>query len=447
MNPRQSPPTSVRWLICGLACVTSLLLYLHRYSWGIVRPAFRVENPELSEKEMGWIDGVFFASYAVGQIPGGLVGDRFGPRGTLTLMALVWSLTAAGVSWTTGLWGALAARSVFGLAQAGVYPVLNRMTRSWFPLTSRTSVQGAVSAMGRVGGAFAPIIIATLLMDRVGLSWQTTLLVISAPGIVLAIVLWCTVRDNPREHPWTNQAERDLVEGKSATEPDNTAFQAGMPPLAADSIREGPPPARPVLHLTAASLFSLAMMLLYIAFSTFQDQFYVNLLPSFLMEAHGFDLGQTGLYTALPLLGGAAGGIIGGMLNDLLIRSWGNRRWARSLVALTGKSVAAGMVLVSLQMADGRAALLALVAARVFSDWSMPTQWAAITDMGGRAAATLFGIINTVGALGGSIAGPVFGILKASHGWDGVLVGVAVMCLLAATTWLFIDCTQRLVGD
>ena len=60
--------------------------------------------------------------------------------------------------------------------------------------------------------------------------------------------------------------------------------------------------------------------------------------------------------------------------------------WARSLVAFTGKFVAAGMVLLSIQVEDGRVTMLILVAARVFSDWSLPTQWAAITDMGGRAA-------------------------------------------------------------
>ena len=38
-------PTAVRWLVCGLACFTSWLLYLHRYAWGVIKPAFRSENP------------------------------------------------------------------------------------------------------------------------------------------------------------------------------------------------------------------------------------------------------------------------------------------------------------------------------------------------------------------------------------------------------------------
>ena len=125
----------------------------------------------------------------------------------------------------------------------------------------------------------------------------------------------------------------------------------------------------------------------------------------------------------------------------------GNRRWARSIVGLSGKLLAGVLVLVSIQTQDGRLTMLVLVAARVFSDWSMPTQWAAVTDMGGRAAATLFGIVNMVGIIGGVAAGPVFGYLNETYGAPGLFYGVAAMCAVAALSWLFIDCTQRLVGD
>ena len=431
MNVADGPrPTRVRWLIFGLACAASGLLYLHRYSWGIIKPAFKEENPGFDDETLGWLDSAFLATYAFGQVPGGMAGDRFGPRATMTIFTLVWSLAVAGVAWTAGFWQIFGARALFGLAQAGAYPVISKMTRTWFPLASRTSVQGIVAAMGRVGGACAAPIIATLLMGVLGLSWQTTLAVLMAPGILLAIQFWIIARNSPREHPWANEAEHELVEGPAPIAP----------------VADANKPA-PVFQRSAAAMITFGMLLLYAFASTFQDQFYVNWLPSFLKEGRNFDFRAMGLYAPLPLLGGAVGGIIGGMLNDTLIRTWGNRRWARSLVAFTGKSIAAGMVVVSMGMEDGRVALLVLVAARVFGDWSLPTQWGAVTDMGGRAAATMFGIVNTVGALGGFVAGPVFGYLKQNYDWDGVFYGVAAMCLASAVTWLFIDCTQRVVRD
>jgi sugar phosphate permease len=57
------------------------------------------------------------------------------------------------------------------------------------------------------------------------------------------------------------------------------------------------------------------------------------------------------------------------------------------------------------------------------------------------------GVVNTVGIAGGFIAGPIFGYLKQENGWDGLFYGVAGLCAFAAVTWLFIDCTRRLVSD
>src|SRR5262249_11871858 len=161
MNSR---PTSVRWLIFVLACFASWLLYLHRYAWGVIKPAFREQYPEFSDVDIGWLDSAFLATYAFGQIPSGLAGDRYGPRVVLSILALVLALALMCVSWTAGFWRLIGARALFGLAHSGAYPVLNKMTRAWYPLSVRTTVQGFVTALGRVGGACASVIIATLLM-------------------------------------------------------------------------------------------------------------------------------------------------------------------------------------------------------------------------------------------------------------------------------------------
>ena len=424
-------PTRVRWIIFALACAASWLLYLHRYAWGAIKPEFRAENPGLDDVAIGWLDSAFQASYALGQVPLGMAGDRIGPRIMLTAATLLGSLSVAGVAFVSGFWPLAMARAGFGLAQAGIYPVLNKMTRTWFSLVTRTTVQGAVTALGRIGAACAPVIILMFLMGIVGLSWQTTLVSLLLPGVLLTVGFWLVVRDSPREHPWVNQAERVEIEGLPS-------------PAAPLPKGEG---GKTGLQLRGAALLSLIMMLVYAFASTFQDQFYVYWLTSFLREGRGFDITQTGLFSSLPFLGGALGGVLGGMLNDVLLRHWGNRRWTRSLVAIAGKTIAAGLVLLSVQMADGRAALLILVAARIFGDWSLPTQWAAVTDMGGRASATLFGLVNAVGAAGGFAANPIYGYLKQHYDWPGIFAGVATMCLLAAATWLFLDCTKKVVED
>jgi len=218
-------------------------------------------------------------------------------------------------------------------------------------------------------------------------------------------------------------------------------------------LRSRPQPAarpvssRPAVRFNRAAFLSLGMLLIYAFASTFQDQLYVNWIPTFLREGRNLDVATMGLFAPLPFLGGALGGILGGILNDVLIRRTGNRRWSRAGIAFMGKFVAAGLVVVAVRVEDGRLAMVVLLLARLFGDWSLATQWGAITDMGGRASATLFGLVNTLGAAGGFVAGPVLGALKQHYGWDGLFLGAAAMCLLAAATWLFIDCTRAVVEE
>jgi MFS family permease len=419
----------VRWLVFVLIGLASWLLYLHRYAWGVIRPAFRKENPDLTDTEMGWLDSAFLATYAPGQIPGGLAGDLLGARAVLALSVLGWSLTLAALATVAGFWLLFGTRAAFGLGQAGAYPAVSQVTRCWFPPAVRTSVQGTVTALGRVGGACAPPLIATLLMAGLGLSWQRALLVIALPGVLLSVAFLVLFRNGPREHPWTNETEQELID-------------AGRKDVA--PVLPGP---RPSLRLTGPAGVSLAMLLVYSFFSTFADMLYVNWIPTFLVEGKELSLAEMGWFAPLPLLGGAAGGVVGGALNDVLLRRTGRPRWVRSGIACTGKSLAAVLLLASLAVPDGRWVMVLLLACKFFGDWSLSTQWGAITDMAGKGSATLFGVVNAVGSVGGFVAGPLLGHLKQKHGWDGLFLGVVVAYALAAGAWLFIDCTRRLGTD
>jgi ACS family glucarate transporter-like MFS transporter len=422
-------PTRVRWLIFVLICAASWLLYLHRYSWGVIKPFIRQEYPGITDTELGWLDSAFLATYAVGQTPGGLAGDLLGTRAILILIILLWSLAVVAVGWTKGLVPLLGIRSAFGLTQAGAYPVVNKITGNWFPPAVRTSVQGVVTACGRVGAACAPILLATLLIGGWGLSWRMALVVIALPGVLLALAFWALFRNSPREHPWTNLAEQDVIAaGTASNESGNrVSFRLGGP-----------------------AGVSLVVLLGFSFFSTFADMLYVNWIPSFLVEGkiEGKKLStrEMGWFAPLPLLGGAVGGVVGGMLNDLLLRRNRHRRWSRSGVALIGKALAAVLIVTSLAVPDGRWVMVLLLACKFFGDWSLPTLWGTITDMAGKGAGTVFGVVNTVGSIGGFVAGPVLGYLKQVYGWEGLFLGVGAAYLISALAWLFIDCTRRLEG-
>src|SRR5439155_5852258 len=102
-------------------------------------------------------------------------------------------------------------------------------------------------------------------------------------------------------------------------------------------------------------------------------------------EAKGVMVGATGWMAALPLLGGAIGGMAArGMLQGWLIHKTGNRRWSRSGIGLVGNLLAGACLFASLAFNSPLHIVSIFFCLKFFADWAQPTCWGAITDMGGR---------------------------------------------------------------
>lgn len=400
------------------------MLYVHRYSWGVIKKELKQEF-QLSDTQLGWLDSTFQAAYTACQIPTGMAGDRFGPAAVLPLMALGWSAAVGATALARGFWSFVAVRIWFGVMQAGAYPNLSKITRSWFPLDVRTTVQGLVGvSAGRIGGACAPLLIGTVLMYQMQLGWRAALVAIAIAGVLLAMVLRIILRDSPNVHPRTNAAERQLVGHQDRSE---------RQPAAIAVRRESP-----------AVLASLSLMMLHSFTSTFADILFVYWIPLFLEEEKGLTKGTMGIFASLPLWAGALGGAAGGMLNDFIIRRTGKLRFGRTTVGLSGKLTAAFLIAASLSVDDGRWMMVVVAVAKFFTDWSLPTLWGAVTDIGGRASGKVFGMVNTIGGLGGFLAGPVIGAVKQDYGWPTVFWLIAAVYVASALCWLGIDPSHRL---
>ncbi len=424
--------TGVRWLVLGLACGLSFLLYLHRYAWGFVKNDVQKELG-WGPVALGWLDSLFVASYGLGQVPAGMLCDWFGARLLLGGSVLAWSLSLAGMAVATGMLSMGAARLAFGAGQASCYPVLNKVSKNWFPPAMRTTAQGLIATLfGRAGGAASFLLVGTVLLGWLALPWRTALLVLSVLGLAAGGLFLLLFRNTPRQHPWANGAEAELV-------------TAGDPEAAHAT--------RSRLRWTALLGSSAALLLLLRALaSNLADVFFVYWLPLYLQGVKQVDVGRTGWLAALPLLGGAVGGVFSGALQSWLLPRLGGR-WARSGVGLAGKTVAAALVPVVLGLEEAGAIVAVLLTARFFSDWEQPAEWGAASDLGGRNAATLFACINTAGALGGFLGGPLIGLVLHQYsedgsitpaGWHAVFLLIALEYLVAAVCWLFIDCRRPL---
>ena len=429
-----SEPTRRRQVVFWLAGATSFLLYLHRYTWNLIRPELQKEYG-FSNTTLEGLGTAFYATYAFGSIPSGIVIDLLGAHIVLVTIILLWSLTLPLHAVTGSVWGLGSVRLLFGAAQTGTYPALGQVTRNWFPRRSRTQVQGWVASFfGRGGGALSSVIMGTLLMGWCGLSWRTALVIMTVPGVLFAVAFFLLFRNRPEDDPLTNEAERELIQGD-----ETSAGGPGRVISVKQTLRNN----------------SLRIMVIQQFMNAGADVVYTLILGSFFVSLGVADMKNLGWLVSLPLIGGALGGVTGGILNDWLIPRVGSR-WGRSLVGFSGKTLAAVSLYFAISQPTPERVAIGLFFVKFHTDWTQPTVWGTCTDIGGRFSATVLSIVNTAGNIGALfmplVFGPLLDYFSTTEIIDGqeqlvtnftpMFVLVGALYVGAGICWLLVDCTQ-----
>jgi sugar phosphate permease len=434
MNRALRAPTNVSRLILVLCCAISFVLYLHRYVWGFVKQDVQREFG-WDPATFGWLDGLFLASYGFGQIPSGMLCDWFGAHVLLSASIISWSLALGGMALATGIASMAVARLALGLTQSGVYPILNKVTKNWFPLSMRTTAQGWIATFfGRGGGAASFFVFGTVLVGWLHLSWRGAVGVFTVVGLALGVLFAFLFRNTPHEHPWCNEAEAELV-----TEADPEAAVATHSKLRwMDLARSS----------TAWFLFARAVV------ANMADLLFVYWFPLYLRSHMKLSATAAGGLAALPLLGGALGGLTSGAMQSRVIQRTGQRRWARTGAGLVGKVTAGFLTLTALTTANPMVVVGLFVAVKFFADWEQPAEWGATCDIGGRNAATVFACVNTSGQLGG-VGGSLLNGWILNHysidaqttaaGWSAVFLLTACEFAVGGIFWLFVNSDRALV--
>jgi sugar phosphate permease len=433
---QQQPPTRFRWVVFGLGCGTSWVLYLHRYTFALVKKELKDEWG-LTNQDLGLLDSAFSIAYSAFQIPAGLLADFYGAHLFLGAIILIWSFAIAMHAWAPGLTSMAYARGIFGAGQAGAFAALSRLTRTWFPFSSRTSAQGWIGvSFGRIGGLSSNVLFAAVMLGLLAMDWRTALYILAAVGVVHGIVFLIFFRNSPRDSPWVNSAEADLIE----VVPEGEVSAASAQKM---TIRQM------FSRMKPRAIVNLIVLTITSTFSTIADNIYSAWIPLFLAEVHGLNFKEMGIYSALPLLGGALGGGFSGMLNDRLIRLTGNRRWTRSLIGFGGKAIAAVILVFALMTSYDNPYRFCgyLFFVKLFADAGLSTRWGTITDISGNASATVFAFNNSLAALFAMGAPILYGVVSHKFGWQPVFMIAIGAYVLCAISWLFVNCTLELFPE
>ncbi|HLN26770.1 MAG TPA: MFS transporter [Gemmataceae bacterium] len=422
-------PTRVRYWVLAAACCLALLTYVNRLGFSVAASEIKADLG-LSDEQMGYLASAFLVAYALFQIPGGLLGDRFGGRNLLTVIVVAWSLlsgaTALGVAFPVGAAAPfvflLILRFLFGICQAAEFPSLARVMADWMPVQERGTAQGAIWTFSRLGGAIVPFLFTWML--AVFGTWPTPFWVMAGLGVLWAVTFWPWFRNRPSEMPGAvNQGEQQLIAWGRVDE---------------SCPRERFPWSR---FLKSRDVWGLCLMYGFVGFG---GNFFTSMLPLYLRDHRGLKGLEFAWLSALPLAAGIVSCGVGGLLSDWIIRRTGSRTWGRRFNGVVGLALA-GVATLLIPQVEGVWLLGLLLSTAFFlNDLNIGPAWAACADVGERHTGTISGAMNMVGSLAGAggavLAGSLF---KRGHD-DIVFTVYAGTYCLAALCWLCVRVSKPL---
>ncbi|MBN3801943.1 MFS transporter [Paraburkholderia sp. Ac-20336] len=274
-------------------CVSSIAFnFLDRATITISASTIRSELG-LSATQIGSLLSVWSFAYALSSLPSGFLVDRLGVRRMASGSIFIWSIFQALGGFTTGFAQLLATRLCLGISEAPTGPSNARVVASWFPKSARGTATGIYVSGTQLGPAFAPPILTALLVT---LGWRGMFIAMGIVGVIFAATYYVLYRD---------------IEKTDLTREEETYLTAG-----ADEEPQS------VITLDSwLRLFRFKTIIGLMIGSFVQGwagYIFIGWMPLMLETQYKTSLAQTGVFAALPFIGGVAGALIGGFVSDRL---------------------------------------------------------------------------------------------------------------------------------
>jgi MFS transporter, ACS family, D-galactonate transporter len=297
-----------RWTIVGLLFVASLINYFDRATISFALPLIS-KDLHLGPEAKGVLLSAFFWSYALMQIPMGILADRVNLRWLYAISFTVWSVAQGLMGFATGLGALIAFRMLLGIGEAIYLPGGSKIVSLLFRPEERGLPCGIFDAGTRTGLVVEGVLVPWML-TRFG--WR-----VSFSFVGFAALLWLL--------PWFLLTRS--LRGRQTRTTTTGAVGPG------------------VLHAARVLLTNRNLLGVCLGFFCFDYYWYflVNWLPDYLVTSRGLTLLTAGIYAALPYFVFGLSEPVGGWIADRLIHlGWTETRARKGIVTvafLTGLSL------------------------------------------------------------------------------------------------------------
>jgi ACS family glucarate transporter-like MFS transporter len=422
--PRNS---HVRFWIIAVLFVVSSINYASRATLSFAAVPLGREI-QLSTVELGYIFSAFGWSYVIGQIPGGALLDRYGSRPVYLWSITLWAVFTMAQAFVSSLAfvpvfiSLFALRFALGFAESPSFPANARIVANWFPNAERGTASAIFNASQYFSlVAFAPLM-GWLAQDY---GWRSVFLAMGIIGLIGAALFWLLVQ-SPSRHKSISKREYDYIESGGAL------VNLDRPAAAPQPIRWG---------IVGQLLANRMLLGIYLAqyCITALTYFYATWFPIYLVKARHMTLAHAGFAAAGPAIAGFVGGVLGGVISDLLLKRGVALSPARKIVIIAGLVISCAILLCN--YTDSQFWIMLFMSIAFFGKGIAALGWAVMSDAAPREATGLSGsIFNLFGNAAGIFTPIGIGYILAAtnNNWDMALVFVFAHSIVAMISYGFI---------
>jgi sugar phosphate permease len=382
------------------------MYYVNRFNYSPVIPLLRADLG-ISNTQAGWLMALFFISYTIFQLPAGFLGDRFGPRKTLTWGAII-SIAGNLIFSQATSFGILSlGQLVNGLGQSMGWTSSLKLIVSWFPRSRRATAIGLFATCVTAGSSVG-IRLSGLLGDHLG--WRSSFIIPPVLLAMVAVLFWLLVKDNPGEKGLPDFDDEILLERQI----------------------ENDPRSRLSIILSNRILWSVALVYFCFVYVQFGCLVWI---PSFLKEGYAMSVDRASTISALVLLPGVFASPLAGFLSD---HYFGGRRKPLILMGMFILALATFLLSreVSITLAAGLLTIVGLMI--IMPDVLLAAYPSDILSR--KLSATGMGFLTTFTSIAGIITTPLSGkIIDLFNSYVAVFFSFAVVALAGALLTLCIQ--------
>ena len=398
------------WIIAVLFMISSIA-YASRATLQMAGTPLAAEF-HLDKVQLGYLFSAFAWSYAIAQIPGGALLDRYGSRPVYLWAIGLWAVFTglqafvSYLSFVPVMISLFILRLALGFAEAPSFPANARIVANWFPKSER----GTASAIFNSSQYFSVVafnpLMGWLAQYR---GWESVFFWMGVIGFAGAVIFALVVHA-PARHKYISKREYAFIEEGGAL------VNLDKPAAAAQPIRWG------VVSQLLANRMLLGIYLAQYCITAL-TYFYSTWFAIYLMEARHMGVAKAGLMSAGPAIAGFVGGVLGGVVSDMLLKRGMGLSPARKIPILIGLVISCAIL--ACNYTDTQAMIMLFMSIAFFGKGVAALGWAVMSDVAPREATGLAGsVFNLFGNAAGIFTPIVIGyILKATgNDWNLALV-------------------------